>query len=89
SSGSFTASWRCSASLTYKVNYANTPPGTTSVTVSYTGSGALASGSITNGVPPDPGSLIFSATGPSTASGGTITANPSSATLSLAGSPSC
>ncbi|MBA3874872.1 MAG: LysM peptidoglycan-binding domain-containing protein, partial [Anaerolineae bacterium] len=89
SSGSFTASWGCSASLTYKVNYANTPPGTTSVTVSYTGSGALASGSITNGVPPDPGSLIFSATGPSTASGGTITANPSSATLSLTGSPSC
>ena len=86
---SFTASWSCFTVLTYQVNYANAPAGTTSVTVNYTGTGALVSGSLTGPVPPDPGSLTFFATGPATASAGTITANPSSITIPLAGTLSC
>lgn len=89
SGSSFTASWGCVTSFSYKVDYSNTPPGTTSVTVNYTGSGALPSGPTTGPVPPDPGTIFFGATGTGSASAGSITANPSSITLPLPGTLSC
>ncbi len=86
---SFTASWGCVSAFTFKVDYANPPPGTSSVTVSYTGSGALVSGSAIGPVPPTTGTVIFGATSTGTASAGTITANPSGTTLTLPGSITC
>lgn len=86
----FLASWTCSGTLTYRVDFSGTPPGTTSVTVNYTVvAGGVTPSPVTASVPPDPGSVFFNSTSVGTVTAGSITANPSGVTMPLPGSLSC
>jgi LysM repeat protein len=87
SSGSgFSANWGCTGLYTFDVNYAGLPPGTTTLTVSFTFTGGTPSP-----VPPftftpsgDPGSQGFSGFGPISVASGSVTANPSGTTIGIA-----
>ncbi len=82
----FTATWSC-GTLTpnsFKVDYANAPVGTVSITINYAIlTGGVVPGPITGPVPPDPGTVYFNSSGGGTVGSGTITANPSGTLLPL------
>jgi hypothetical protein len=88
--GAFTARWRCSSPMNFRVDYANAPAGTTSVVVNYTvTAGGVTPGPITGPVPPLSGTVFFSSTSAGTVTGGSIIASPSGIGVALGGPLSC
>jgi len=88
----FIAYWAgCTGLYSGALGFANTPPGTTSVTITWSESGGAATpGAPTNvTVPPDPGVFNYITFGPSTLFSAVVTANPSGTSYSVAGSQSC
>jgi hypothetical protein len=73
-SAPMTAAWSCTSLYQFTVTYTNLPPGTTSVTISFTN--GLATPGPGNTFPPT-GSQVFNSFGPSTSLSGFVIANPS------------
>jgi LysM repeat protein len=87
---SFTAKWSCNSAMSFRVDFANAPAGTTSLTVNYRiVRGGVTPGPITVSAPPLSGSVIFRSTTTGTVTGGTIVANPSGIGVALPGSLTC
>lgn len=87
---SFVATWSCNSALSFRVDYSGAPPGTTSVSVSYTiVAGGVSPSPVTGPVPPDPGIIFFSSTSTGTVTGGMIVASPSGIGVLLPGTLIC